>query len=251
MGNGTRAIWWAILLLLLLCSCFGPEKKPVLSDAQLLQQAEEALAAKKYEKAQELLKKLMAEYPASEWIPRAQLVLARSYYEQKKYPEAKAEYQKFLDLHPRHRMVDEAHYYLGLAHFAEISTIDRDQSPARRALAEFQALLREAPDSRYAPEAQEKIKVCQEKLAGHEFFVGHFYFRRGKYHAACGRFKYLLSHYPETRSEEKALYYLGESYFRLQDKEEATRTFLRLLERYPDSDYLSEVRLRLAQMRAP
>jgi len=148
-------------------------------------------------------------------------------------------------------MIDEAHYYLGLSHFAEISTIARDQSPAQRALAEFQALLREAPDSRYASEAKEKIKVCQEKLAGHEFFVGHFYFRKGKYQAASGRFKYLLSHYPKTPIEEKALYYLGEVYFRLKDKEGATRTFLRLLEEYPNSHYLSEVRLRLAKLRTP
>jgi len=250
-AKGTKPIWWVIPLLFFLCSCFGPAKKPVLSDAQLLQQAEEALAAKKYEKAQELLRRLMVEYPASEWIPRAQLALGRAYYEQKKYPEAKAEYQKFLDLHPRHRMIDEAHYYLGLAHFAEMSTVDRDQSPAQRALAEFQALLKEAPDSRYAPEAKEKIQVCREKLAGHEFFVGRFYFRKGRYNAALGRFKYLLSHYPGTSSEEKALYYLGESCYRLKDKEGATRAFLRLLEGYPNSDYLSEIRVRLAELKAP
>lgn len=239
------ALWF------LLFACAGSDKKPVLSDAQLLQQAEEALAAKKYEKAEGLLKKLMAEYPASDWIPRARLDLGRAYYEDEKYPEAKAEYQKFLDLHPRHQLIDEAHYYLGLSYFAEISTVDRDQSSTQRALAEFQALLKEAPDSRYASEAREKIKLCQEKLAGHELFVGRFYFRKGKYNAACGRLRYLLSHYPGTSVEEDALYYLGESYYRLKEKEKATYTFLALLERYPDSDYASEVRVRLAELKAP
>lgn len=246
----TNRMVWAAGLLLLLCSCSASEKKIVQSDAQILQQAEEALAAKKYEKAQELLRRLMSEYPASEWIPRAQLALGRAYYEDGKYLEAKAEYQKFLDLHPRHQWADEAHYYLGLTYFAEIASVDRDQSPAQRALVEFQALLKEAPDSRYASEAKEKLKVCQEKLAGHEFFVGWFYFRKGKYNAASGRFKYLLSHYPGTGIEEKALYYLGRSYYRLKDKEKAASAFLQLLERYPDSEYASEVRTRLAELEA-
>lgn len=241
-------ILWALGFLLLLSSCAGSEKKVALSDAQILQQAEEALAAKKYQKAQDLLRRMMSEYPASEWIPRARLALGRAYYEDKKYLEAKAEYQKFLDLHPRHQLVDEAHYYLGLTHFVEISSIDRDQSPAQRALTEFQTVLKEAPDSRYASEAKEKIKICQDKLAGHEFFVGRFYFRKGKYEAASGRFKYLLSHYPGTNLEEKTLYYLGESFYRLKEQEDAASTFLQLLERYPSSGYAAQVRNRIMSM---
>jgi outer membrane protein assembly factor BamD len=250
-SKGTRPIWWVIPLLLLTCSCFGPEKKPVLSDAQLLQQAEEAIATKDYEEAQGLLKRLLSEYPASDWIPRAQLALGRAYYLDEKYIEAKAEFQKFLDLHPKHQWVDEAHYYLGLTHFTEISTVDRDQSPAQRALMEFRAVLKEAPDSRYASETAEKIKVCQEKLAGHEFFVGRFYFRKGRYQAAVGRFKYLLSHYPGTGAEEEALYYLGESHYRSREQDQAIFAFSQFLERYPNSEHALKARGRLAQLRAP
>lgn len=231
----------------LLCSCAGPEKKAVLSDAQILQQAEEALAAKKYQEAQDLLKRLMSEYPASEWIPRAQLGLGRAYYEDKKYLEAKAEYQKFLDLHPQNPYADEAHYYLGLTHFAEIASVDRDQSPAQRAASEFRTVLKDAPDSRYAAPAKEKLKVCEDRLAGHEFFIGRFYFRKGKYQAASGRFKYLLSHYPETAMEEKALYYLGKSLYRLEESEEANRAFLQLLQKYPNSEHAAEVQRHLAE----
>lgn len=248
--RGIERILWALALLFSLCSCFGPEKRPVLSDAQLLQQAEEAIAAEDYEEAQGLLKRLLSEYPASEWVPRAQLALGRAYYLDEKYIEAKVEFQKFLDLHPKHQWVDEAHYHLGLTYFTEISTVDRDQSPAQRALTEFQAVLKEAPDSRYASEAREKIKVCQEKLAGHEFFIGRFYFRKGRYQAAVGRFRYLLSHYPGTAAEEEALYYLGESYYRSQEQEKATSTFSQFLERYPNSEHALKARRRLTQLRA-
>jgi len=246
-----RLIWGIAVLAFLICSCAGAAKKPVATDAELLQQAEEALAAKKYEKAEALLKKLMVEYPASDLVPRARLALGRVYYLAKKYPEAKAEIQKFLDLHPKHERSDEAHYYLGLVEFSEISSVDRDQSPARRALTEFETVLREAPDSRFAADAREKIEVCQEKLAGHELFVGRFYFRRGKYQAAVARFRYLLSHYPEGRSGEEALYYLGESYYRLKRMEEAKSAFRRLLEQYPDSRRLPDARRRLAELEVP
>jgi outer membrane protein assembly factor BamD len=233
------------VILLLLFSCASPPKKPALSDAQLLKQAEEALEDREYEQAETLLKRFLSEYPASEWAPRAQLDLGKTYFQDKKYVEAKAEYQKFLDLHPKHQLADEAHFYLGLTHFAEIDTVDRDQAPTQRALTEFQTMLQEAPDSRYAKEAREKIRICQEKLAGHEFFIGHFYFRKGRYQAAVGRFKYLQSHYPGTPVDERTLYYLGESLYRLQEPAEAARVLVLLLERYPNTEYKLEVRSRL------
>ncbi len=231
---------------LLTLACASSEKKPSLSDAELLRQAEEALDDRKYEKAETLLKQFQSEYPASEWAPRAQLNLGRAYYQDEKYVEAKGEFQKFLDLHPKHLSADEAHFYLGLTYFAEIDTVDRDQAPTQRALTEFQGLLKEAPDSRYAREAKEKIKICQEKLAGYEFFVGRYYFRKGNYQSAIGRFKYLLSRCPGTPVDEESLYYLAESLYRLQEPGEAARVFLLLLEKYPDSEHKGEVRTRLA-----
>jgi len=231
---------------LLTLACASSDKKPSLSDAQLLRQAEEALDDRKYERAETLLKQLLSEYPASEWAPRAQVNLGRAYYQDEKYVEAKGEFQKFLDLHPKHQSAAEAHFYLGLTYLAEVDTVDRDQAPTQRALAEFQTLFKEAPDSRYAKEAKEKIKICQEKIAGHEFFVGRYYFRKGNYQAAIGRFKYLLSHYPGTPVDEESLYYLAESLYRLEERGEAARVFLLLLERYPDSEHKGEVRTRLA-----
>ena len=231
---------------LLTLACASSEKKPSLSDAQLLRQGEEALDDRKYEKAETLLKQFLSEYPASEWAPRAQLSLGRAYYQDEKYVEAKGEFQKFLDLHPKHQSADEAHFYLGLTYFAETDTVDRDQASTQRALTEFQTLLKEAPDSRYAKEAKEKIKMCQEKLSGHECFVGRYYFRKGNYQAAIGRFKSLLSRYPGTPVDEESLYYLGESLYRLKEPGEAARVFLLLLERYPDSEHKEEVRIRLA-----
>jgi len=234
---------------LLALACASSEKKPALSDAELLREAEEALDDREYEEAQSLLKRFLSEYPASEWAPRAQLDLGRAYYQDEKYIEAKAEFQKFLDLHPKHQSAEEAHFYLGLTHFADVDTVDRDQAAAQRAMAEFQILLKEAPDSRYAREAKEKIKICQEMLAGHEFFVGRFYFRKGSYRAAIARFRHSMSHYPGTPVEEKTLYYLGESLYRLNAPEDAVRIFLLLLERYPDSEYKGEVRTRLAAIK--
>jgi len=236
---------------LLLSSCASSEKKAVASDAEMLLQAEELLAAGKHEKAQILLKELMSQYPASDWMPRAQLDLARAYYEDKKYLEAKAEYQKFLDLHPQHQRVDEARYYLGLTHEAEFQTADRDPSPVQRALTEFEMVLKEAPDSQYAPEAKEKTTICRQRLAAHEFFVGKYYFQKGKYDAALGRFKYVFSHYPESEVEEKTLYYRAECLYRLEDQEGAGAAFLQLLEKFPNSEYRTKATRRLAELKAP
>ena len=93
--------------------------------------------------------------------------------------------------------------------FDRIDTIDRDQTSTQKALETFDRLVRQHPRNSYAITAEEHMKKCLNMLAGHEFYVGIFYFKSKRYKAALYRFKAVLNHYPDTGVHYQALQYIA------------------------------------------
>jgi outer membrane protein assembly factor BamD len=206
------------------------------SDQELLSRSESAMARKKGDEGRKNLQRLINQFPESELVPTARLNLGRSYFNEKRYEEARAEYQRFLELFPQHERVDEARYYIGLSYFRQMEKTDRDQTLAKKAIAEFQTFTNEARDSQYAPDARAKLGQCRRQLADKELYIGKFYFHRGAYGAAIRRFETILKDYPGSGYDDEALYYLGESLWELEQKSAAKATFQRLISQFPDSD---------------
>jgi outer membrane protein assembly factor BamD len=207
------------------------------SDQELLRSAEGQLQRGRYEDARKDLQRLMNQYPDSELVTSARLGTAKALYLDKKYDEARTEYQRFLELHPQHERVDEAHYYLGMAYVRAADSSDRDQTDTKKGLEQFELLVRQMPDSQYVPDAQQRIVTARRKLAEKELYVGQFYFDRGNYAAAVGRFKRLLADYDAAGLEDQALYFLGESLWRLEQKDEARAAFQRLVQEDSQSEW--------------
>ena len=207
------------------------------SDQDLLRSAESQLQRNQYEEARQNLQRLMNQYPDSDLVSAARLASAKALYLQRKYDEARAEYTRFLDLHPQHERADEAHYYLGMTYFRQSDTPDRDQSFTKKALDEFELLATQMPDSQYVPDARERSAVCRRKLAEKEVYVGTFYFTRGNYSAAAGRFSAMLAQYSGAGFDDQALYYLGESLWQLEQKVEARTAFQRVVADYSQSEW--------------
>jgi outer membrane protein assembly factor BamD len=222
-----------------------PQREGQRSDQDLLRSAEAALQRRRYEEARKDLQRLMNQYPESDLVASARLAAARTLYLEKKYDEARAEYQRFIELHPQHERVDEAHYYLGMCYFRQSDSPDRDQTYTRKALEEFDLLISQMPDSQYAPDAKERRVLARQKLAEKELYVGTFYFNRGNYSAAVGRLKSLLDQYPRAGSDGAALYYLGESFWRLEQKEAARAAFERVVQEYSRSEWAAPAADRL------
>lgn len=169
-------------------------------------------------------------------VPTARLSVGRTYFDEKRYDEARVEYQRFIELFPQHEQVDEAQYYTGLSYFRQIEKTDRDQTMTTKAAREFQALISEFRNSQFAPDAQAKVVECRRQLAQRELYVGKFYFHREAYGSAISRFESMLKEYPSSELNDQALYYLGESLWELEQKEPAKATFQRLIAEFPDSD---------------
>lgn len=162
-----------------------------------------------YKEAVDSFEKLKDWYPFSKYVILAELKIADAYYHLKNYSEAVTAYESFENLHPQNEAVPYVIFQIGLCYYDQIDTVDRDQTPAKNALDTFKRLIRQFPDNSYAHRSRELMKVCIKSLAGHDFYVGLFYYKTKHYKAALIRFKSVLTNYPDVGIHEKALNYIA------------------------------------------
>jgi outer membrane protein assembly factor BamD len=152
----------------------------------------------RYRPALDIFEKLKDRYPFSRYSLLAELKIADCQYYLKNYPEALIQYQEFEERHPSNEAIPYVMFQIGMSHYNQIDTIDRDTSGAMNAIQAFSRLLRTFPDTPYTIESQARIKAAKNFLAKHEFYVAGFYVRTRSYSEAEARLEYLLTQYPDT-----------------------------------------------------
>ena len=167
---------------------------------------------KSYIRAINRFQRVQTEFPFTPQLIHAELKIAEAYYLNKQYPEAAAAFKEFQAMHPSNENIPFVTYHLGLAHFDQFTSVDRDQKMTDIARGYFETVVRNYPSSPYASKAKEKLVQCQEYLSEHEFNIAAFYLCEKKYRAARDRFEEILRRYRGTPTAVKSLYYLGESY---------------------------------------
>ncbi|MGH7352120.1 MAG: outer membrane protein assembly factor BamD [Candidatus Methylomirabilales bacterium] len=232
-------------LLLGACASKRDAQTGALNEEALFWRANLEFMRGRYEEAREMLRLFVTQFPDSPVVPEVRLGIARTYFEEEHYEQARVEYERFLSLHPRHERMDEAQYFVGLSYFRQIERVDRDQTATRRSVAALRKLLTEVPDTAYRGDAEAKISVARRRMAAQEIDVGLFYLKRDKFKGAASRFQWVIDRYNDTGLEPKAFFYLGETYARMEEKEKAQEAYRQLLEKYPDSLWAIEAGDRL------
>lgn len=202
-----------------------------------------------FERAIKLFETLEARFPYGAFAQQAQLEVAYAYYKDNEPASAVAASERFIKLHPNHPHVDYAYYLRGLANFVEDQTLlarfgdqdmsDRDPKSAREAFDAFQQLVNRFPGSKYAADAQARMKYLVNALASNEVHVARYYYKRGAYVAAANRGKYVLEHYQQSPALEDALAIMARSYEKLglNDLRDDALRVLKL--NFPKSDYVN------------
>lgn len=167
--------------------------------------------AGRYKKAAESFQRLKDLHPLSPLAILAEMGVADAYYSDKEYGEAELAYNDFMNLHPTNENVPYVIYQIGMCHYNQMQTIDRDQTETLRAKREFERLMARFPGSKFAFMAETRLKECKQRLADHEFYVGEFYFKRKKYKAAFKRFETISRDYANLGLDYKVNYYLVET----------------------------------------
>lgn len=200
-----------------------------------------------YDEAEAEFKGIMEDYPFDAHAADAVLMLADTYYAQDNYGDASAYYTTFYAFHPSHSKAPYALFQKGMSHLKEVLSIDRDQTSTRKALFAFEDLLTNYPESPYSDKARELIVFLKRRLAERELYVGGFYFKVKNYRGALLRFGSVLKDYPSSGLVDRALYYIGESYIMLGEKERARDAFSTLVTEFPKSPFADSAKDRLKE----
>mgnify|MGYP001824316334 FL=1 len=159
-------------------------------------------------------------YPFSKYAILAELKIADAHYQLEEYEEAIFAYEEFEKLHPRNEAIPNVIYQIGRCYYDQIDTIDRDQTPARKALETFQRLSKQFPNDPYARSGAEHIPKCLKSLAGNDYYIGVFYYKSKHYKAALQRFMSVLSNYPDVGYHQEALGYIAKCEASLSENDE-------------------------------
>jgi outer membrane protein assembly factor BamD len=211
------------------------------------------------------LQTLINTYPDSEYLAKAKLGVADSYYREggtSNLTLAVGEYKNFIVFFP---FLDEAAYaqmQVGMAHYRMMEKSDRDNSEALEAEQEFQDFLQKYPQSPLVPKAEQDLRNVQEVIADGQFRIASFYYVKQDFPAAAARLVDVSQRYPLYSESDEALWMLGNIYMRAKkfsksedDKNHwgdlAGKCFSQIVQYYPKSPRLALAKAQLTGMGMP
>ena len=107
------------------------------------------------------------------------------------------------------------------------------------AFQDFDELCRRFPDSRYCPDARQRMVYLRNNLSYYEMDVAAYYMRRKAFVAAANRARYLIETYPGSPEAGNALVMLHQAYTALDMPELADDAVEVLEYNYPEHPFLT------------
>ena len=233
---------FSIILLLFVVSCGGkdnqikkPEKIPPLDI--LYKVAFQSYEEGDWNRSIELFQKVETRYSFSEWAPKATLMIMYINYEAGESVQTLQYAKKFKKLYPKNESIDYVEFITALTFYEEINVVSRDQTNSVAALNQFKMIIKKYPNSIYADEAQFKIDLINEQLAGQHMYIARYYMKKSKWIAALKRLNIIISDYDTTIFAKEALHRLVEIYYRLGNIKLAKKYAATLGYNFNDSDW--------------
>jgi outer membrane protein assembly factor BamD len=176
-------------------------------------------------------------YPYSVWATHAQLLAGYAQYKQQDYDDALGSLNRFIALHPENEDTAYAYYLKALCYYEQIDDVQRDQTATYEAIQALNAVVTRFPASAYARDARIKLRLAENRLAGHAMAIGRFYEQQHLYAAAIGEYQEVVTNYQTTTDVPEALERLVECDLNLGLTDSAKRTAAVLGYNFPGSSW--------------
>jgi outer membrane protein assembly factor BamD len=248
----------------LLTSCGFKRKKyddPITKDTKqpdkvLFDRAIDDIEHGRYEVARITLNTLINTYDQSEFLAKAKLAVADSWFREgdtASLAQAEAEYKDFILFYPTMEEAAESQQKICMIHYKQMDKVDRDQSQAIRAEDECRQLIVQFPNSKYVEETKQLLRRIQEAIAEGDYEVGAFYYKRGDNSAAANRLGHVVDQYPLYSKADTALWQMGEAYSKLGNRfrKQEGEAYTRLVRDYPLSDFADDATKKLKDLEMP
>lgn len=199
-----------------------------------------------YIEARKTYQMILEKYPQSKWTKIAQsrinlidenidnngealryYVQGEQYYQNKKYQESVAQFEKLIAEFPQSKSAVEAQYNI-----ADIYMFKTEQTG--RAISEYQKIIDLHGQTSFAGRSQYKIGECYKKLQ--------------KYPEAVAAYEKFIANYPQSEFLDYAYYYIGFCCEQLKDNKKAIETYQHILSNFPSSIWVVVAESRIAAL---
>jgi cellulose synthase operon protein C len=234
----TYKIKFRLLLALLLGISYLQAFAAAKSDSATAQYNAAVAAQNKaqFDAAAQQWRDFLKQYQSDPRCNRASHYLGVSLLKSGKNEQAAAQLQSTLKNYPKFELTEATYLALGEAQYAVAEAGNGAESGNRDAYKaageSFAALLREYPQSKYAPEAL--------------YYLGECAYSRGDKEESVRLFSQFLKQHPDNPLAADVVYAMGVSQEELGDFEAAANTYKMFLEKHPQSPLAAEVLVRQA-----
>jgi outer membrane protein assembly factor BamD len=210
----------------------------------------------RYELARLTLNTLINTYDTSEFLAKAKLAIADSWYRDggtHGMAQAEAEYKDFILFYPAMEEAAESQKRICDIHIGLMEKSDRDQNNALRAEYECKQLVTQFPNSKFVPETEQKLRNIQEALAQNEMVVGDYYHHKGANAAAANRLGAVVDQYPLFSRADFALWEEADSLRKMGKpaREKEGEALQKIVRDYPLSPWVEQSKKRLKELEMP
>ncbi|MCG9714328.1 outer membrane protein assembly factor BamD [Shewanella insulae] len=251
MHNFAKGAAIALLSLALTACSSKPEDDIELSKSSpevLYSQARTSMELGNYSKAVRSLEALDSRYPFGPHKTQVQLDLIYAYYKLDDAASGIANIDRFIRLNPTHKDIDYVYYMRGLVNMQSdnymfhdmlnIDRTDRDPKAAQDAFNDFDRLIKQYPNSKYAADAQKRMQFLKNRLAKYAITVAEYYIKMNAWSAAAVRAQTVLETYPGTPSTERALEIMATAYDELGQQKLKDHVLMVMQSNFPNNDML-------------
>ncbi|HJP91311.1 MAG TPA: outer membrane protein assembly factor BamD [Pyrinomonadaceae bacterium] len=229
-------------------------------DRVLFEEATKEVRKSHYDTGRLLFANIINTYPDSPFLALAKLAIADSFFLEgttSSLIQAAQAYQDWLTFFPTDPLADDASLKVAEAEMRQMGLSDRDISHARKAEQRLKVLLQQYPKSPLRPTVEERLREVQENLAMHNLQIARFYYDvkfstgKGGLKGAQSRLKEIVDKYPCFSYNDEVFYRLASTYQAEEEPDEAAKYYQKLVQEFPDSEYIEKARDQLNIIGAP
>ena len=227
----------------MLCACGGGEE--IVSERPLediYQEAYKEFNNKNYEEAAELFQTAESQYPSSPWSADALVMLVYSRYMDKDFSGAILAIDRYMRFHPGHVDVPYMMYLRGMCYYRQVSDVRRDPGMSAYALQQFQQLTERFPHSEYAKNAENKILILKNYIAGKVMYAAREDMNNKNWTSAITRLQSIITTAQETVMTPEAMFRLTECYTAVGLPEQAAGYADMLRKNFPDNEWTNKLK---------
>ena len=200
------------------------------------------------------LQTLINTYPDSEFLAKAKLGIADSYYKEggtANMVQAIQGYKDFIVFFPFLPEAAYAQLQVANAHYQQMAKPDRDRTECKAAEEEYQTFLSKYPKDPLAQKAEQRLRDVQEIIAEGDYRIGYFYYLKGDKRAAAARLLPVAKRYPLYSKSDKVLWMLGDIFEKSEHKEIASLYYGDIVKNYPLSSLAPTAKNKLVAFKVP